>query len=174
MRVTARVNGFREVELNIAELQQKLARGAMRGAITKAARLVTAKAKALAPVSTGLLKKSIRQKVITDTKKNLVTVIIGPSNNVVGQVDRLGNGAITIARPAKYAHLVEFGTAARGSFGRDSVIIEPGNAPQPFMRPAWEATRDTAAEKYKAELAPEIQKAAARIHKSKTRKRNRG
>lgn len=172
MRVTAKVNGFREVELNIAELQQKLARGGMRGAITKAARLVTAKAKALAPVSTGLLKKSIRQKVITNTKKNNVTVVIGPSNNVVGQVDRLGNGVITTARPAKYGHLVEYGTAGRGSYGREGVIIEPGNPPQPFMRPAWEATRDAAAEKYKSELAPEIQKVAARIRKSKTRRKN--
>ncbi len=166
MKVFTKVTGYKQAQHNAKELVDKLHRGGMRGALTKAARLMTAAAKSRAPVgATGLLKKSLKQKVVTNTRKQSVTAYVGPSNNVTGQVDRFGNGKITTVRPAKYAHLVEFGTAARGSYGRKGQTSDPGNPPRPFMRPAYESTREAAINAYKKELGPSIEKTAAKIKK---------
>lgn len=170
MKVTTKVTGYREAAQTVKELTDKIGRGAMRDALTKAARLMTAAAKSRAPVgATGLLKKSIKQKVITNTRKQSVTAYVGPSNNVRGQVDRFGDGDISTVRPAKYAHLVEFGTASRGSYGRKGQTVSPGNPPRPFLRPAYEATKAAAHHKYKTELGPAIEKTAAKIRKRKVR-----
>jgi len=160
-----KVTGFKTIIANVKELEAKIGRGAMREAMTKAARLMTAKAKQNAPKgATGLLKKSIRQKATT-SKKGVVTVYVGPSTKVSGQVDRFGTGDIKTVRPVKYAHLVEFGTAARGSYGRKGAAVSPGNPPKPFMRPAFESTKEAVGKKYKEEMIPAIQRAAARIKK---------
>jgi HK97 gp10 family phage protein len=166
--ISAKVTGAQEARAAVDELANKIGRGAMRDALTKAGRLVVAKVKTLAPVgATGLLKKSIRQKVITKPKKQSVTVLIGPANNVTGQIDRFGNGKIETVRPAKYAHLVEFGTASRGVYGKKGLTISPGNPLKPFMRPAYEQTKVAVREKYAAELGPGIEKTAAKIRKRK-------
>ena len=166
MKVTSTVTGARQARVNVAELTDKLARGAMRFGLTKATRVVTAKVKSLAPVgATGLLKKSIRNKVKTNVKKQSVVAFVGPSNNVSGQVDRFGNGNIETVRPVKYAHLVEFGTVSRGVYGRKGVTVSPGNPPHPFMRPAFEATKGEAVTIYKNELRTGIAKTAATIRK---------
>lgn len=168
------ITGFRDLELSMQELQDKIQRGAMRTALTKAARPMTAAAKRNAPVgATGLLKKSIKQKIITGKKKDkVITALIGPSTKVVGQVDRFGSGHITNVRPSLYAHLVEFGTAARGSYGRKGVVISPGNPPKPFLRPAYEQGKDKATTDYKNELAPAIEQAAARIGRAKKNRKS--
>ncbi len=168
MKITTKVTGAQQARANAAELSDKIARGAMRIGITKAARIMAAKARSLAPVgATGLLKKSIRQKVVTKAKKQSVSGFIGPSNKVSGQVDRFGNGNIETVRPVKYAHLVEFGTGSRGVYGQKGKTVTPGNAPQPFMRPAFEATKNEALTIYKKEVAEGIPKVAAQIRKRK-------
>lgn len=160
-----KVTGFKTIVANAKDLEGKLQRGTIREALTKAARLMTAKAKQNAPVgATGLLKKSIRQKVVT-SKRGAVTAFVGPSTKVSGQVDRFGTGNIQTVRPVKYAHLVEFGSAARGSYGRKGQKVTPGNPPKPFMRPAFESTKESAAKKYKDELVPGLQRTAVRIRK---------
>ncbi|MES2706073.1 MAG: HK97-gp10 family putative phage morphogenesis protein [Verrucomicrobiota bacterium] len=163
---TSNVIGFQQLQLRIRALENKIQRGAMREALTKAARPVTAAAKRNAPKGlTGLLKKSIRQKISTNTRKGSVTAIIGPSKNTSGQYDLHGTGEIVTVRPHKYAHLVEFGTASRGAYHK-GVKVTPGNAPNPFMRSAWEASRAAAAARFKVEMIPAIQRAAARVRAS--------
>jgi HK97 gp10 family phage protein len=170
MKFNTRVTGAREAEAAVKELSDKIGRGAMRDSLTKAARIMTAAVKRGAPTgATGLLKKSIKQKVVTNTRKQMVTAYVGPSNNVTGQVDRFGNGNITTVRPAKYAHLVEYGTASRGGYGRKGEIVTPGNPPRPFMRTAYASTKTTTLDKYKSELGPAIEKTAAKIRKRKVR-----
>jgi len=170
MRVTTRVTGARDAEAAVRELTDKIGRGAMRDSMTKAARMMTAAVKRNAPVGeTGLLKKSIKQKVVTNTRKQMVTAYVGPSNKVTGQVDRFGNGNITTVRPAKYAHLVEYGTAARGSYGRKGETSSPGLPPRPFMRPAYESTKAATHSKYKDELGPAIERIASKIRTRRVR-----
>ncbi len=165
MKVRVKVTGYNQLKFAAASLQDQIERGAMRESLTKAARMVTAAAKRNAPKgATGLLKKSIRQKIVT-TPRKVVVAFIGPSNNVSGQVDLFGNGHIVTVRPVKYAHLVEGGSASRGSYGRKGAKVTPGNAPRPFMRPTFESTKFVAQMKYKEGMIPAIQTAARRIKK---------
>lgn len=160
MKTTVKVTGYQQIKLNVIELEKRIERGAMRESITKAARLTTAAAKRNAPVGrTGLLKKSIKQKVSTSKKKGVVTVVIGASRKTQGQYD-FGNGDIQTVRPSRYAHLVEMGT--------------PQSPPKPFLRPAIESTRQAVRSKFKAEMIPAIQKAAARIKKSQLKSLSNG
>lgn len=168
MPASAKVTGWKELAQNVRELQDRISRGAMRTSLTKAARLTTASAKRKAPRGrTGLLKKSIRQKIVTKVKKNLVIAVIGASTRVSG-VDPLTKKTV---KPARYAHLVEMGTAARGVYGRKGVSITPGNPPKPFLRPALEETKTPVKDKFRAEMKPAIEATAARIYRQKTRRR---
>lgn len=165
MKVNVKVNGYNQLKFAASSLQDQIERGAMRESITKAARLVTAAAKRNAPKgATGLLKKSIRQKVTTTARK-AVLVLIGPSKRVTGQYDLAGTGNIITVRPVNYAHLVEMGSATRGSYGRKGVKVSASSRPQPFMRPAFESTKFVAMAQYKAGMVPAIQNAARRIKK---------
>ena len=168
MKTTVKVEGFQVAKLNVSALEKQITRGAQRVALTKAARVMTAAVKSKAPVGrTGLLKKSIRQKVKTNVRRATVTAWIGPSNNVIG-TDPLTGKKI---RPAKYGHLVELGTASRGVYGRKGVMMTPGNPPQPFMRPAYESNKDKVTKQYAEMIGPAIEQAAARIHRKLSKKR---
>ncbi len=162
MKFNVQITGYREALVNAKTLEDKIGRGASRIAMTKAARIVAAAARSNAPVRSGLLKKSIKVKVSTKAKRNEVSARIGPSNKTVGSDPKTGKPT----RPAKYAHLVEFGTASRGVYGHKGKTVTPGNPPQPFLRPAYESTRAKATQIYGAEMGPAIEKAAARISKS--------
>ena len=163
MKVSVRVAGWAKVTSNIEELERRITRGSMRGALTKSGRIMAAKAKAGAPIGrTGLLKKSIKQGVKTNQKKNTVIARIGASTKVTG-VDPLTGEPV---KPSKYLHLVEFGTASRGSFGKKGESITPGNPPKPFMRQAFESTKSEVRDRYFGELQSEIKKTAAKIYKT--------
>ena len=57
--------------------------------------------------------------------------------------------------PGRYLHLVEFGSSRIG--------------PNPFMRGAFESTKEDVSAKYHAELVTAIPRIAAKIHKTSTR-----
>ena len=166
MKVKAKVAGWAKLSTNIAELERRIARGAMRAALTKSGRIMTAKAKASAPVGrTGLLKKSIKQKISTNQKRNLVTARIGASTVVTG-TDPLTGKAV---KPSKYLHLVEFGTTSRGVWGKKEFKTTPGNPPRPFMRQSFESTKGEVKTKYFDGMKDGISKAAAKIYKTSQR-----
>lgn len=160
MKVTAKVYGYVQVKISAKELEGRINRGATRDAMAKAARIVAAAAKRNAPVGrTGLLKKSIKQKVKNYPQKGQVLALIGPSRRTVGQYDFEGKGNIVNVRPAHYAHLVENGG--------------PHNPPKPFLRPAIESTRAEATAKFGSEMGPAIERTAARIARNGTAKLTR-
>jgi len=92
-----------------------------RPAVREAAKLLRSEMKALAPKDTGTLKRSIKTKVITFKRLVGVMAIVGSENKRQSVVR---DGKMMVANPAKYAHLVEFGT--EHSVGK------------PFMRPAFD------------------------------------
>lgn len=63
-------------------------------------------------------------------------------------------------------HLLEFGTAPHMIKG----WMHPGSRKQPFLRPAFEATKDQVIEVLGKEIGPELEKQAARMAKKKARK----
>jgi HK97 gp10 family phage protein len=129
-----------------AELEKRLKRGAIRIALTNAATPVLRRVKALCPVDTGLLKKSLKRKVTTNKRRNSVSVIIGADKNVKGEK----NGKKV--RPARYIHAVE-----RGHGGPHAA------PPKPFLRPAYESTHAEVQRIYAAELKPAIERRAAQL-----------
>jgi HK97 gp10 family phage protein len=124
----------------------RLTTGSMRDALTKAARPMARKAKSLAPKETGLLKKSIKTKIITYPRISQVIALIGSDRNVSGT--HKGKKR----QPSKYSHLVEFGHGGP----------HPA-APHPFLRPAYESEKDTTLAIYNRELGPAIERVATRL-----------
>jgi HK97 gp10 family phage protein len=167
------VTGFQQIAINIRLLEKKLGRGAMRVALTKSARLVVADAKRRVPVRTGTLKKSLRAKVKTYVRRGTVMAIIGPSRSASAQADFGDGKGIQTLRPAKYSHLVEFGTATKGVRYNPGAVQEPGNPPKPFLRPALESTKDAARATFAAEIGPAIQQEAAKIRRASMRAASR-
>lgn len=122
-------------KLSMLEKQSTVNR-MLRPGVREAASAVRKKAKELAPAESGLLRRSIASKNMTIAGK-VVVAIVGPRTDRTEHViRRFPDGRVigVKANPAKYAHLVEFGTAGGGRGG------PAARAPQPFMRPAWDGT----------------------------------
>lgn len=120
--------------------------------------------------ATGRLKKSI------SSETNNVRGAGGKNVQVAGRV--------YVAKPKKggrsarrYAHLVEYGVAphavGKGSKlkkrGRTEAnqtgIMHPGQAPRPFMRPAWDTKQSEAAKKIETVVRVELEKEIAKLAK---------
>tara|TARA_R110000868_G_scaffold25149_3_gene98218 strand:+ start:2306 stop:2806 length:501 start_codon:yes stop_codon:yes gene_type:complete len=165
--MTTKLEGFKELETALAEIEKKAtAKGVMRRALKKAAQPVVDAAIGFAPEGpTGNLKKSItistklskrqaakNRKLVADGKA-AVEMFIGPDYNVAG----------------RHAHLVEFGTGPHINGGTFAGSQHPGTAPQPFMRPAWDAEGRKTLDRLGKEMWSEIEKTAARAAKKAAR-----
>lgn len=118
------------------ELRRQLAkagsRGVKRAARTATGRSMTAVARAarrLAPKDEGVLRKSIGKRTKT-TRSGDVSTIVGP---------RSGNWLRAHGRPANLASLLEYGTRHQ--------------APQPFIRPAFDGQRGNVSTTFRRVLA---------------------
>ena len=142
----ARLEGIEKAIADAKALERRIKRGGMRTALNKATTPILRKAKALAPRESGLLRRSLKKKVITNTKTDAVTVMIGADKSVTGTYKG------KTRKPSRYLHLVELG---RGG-------PHPA-APRPFLRPAYESTKNEAVEIYKKELKGAIEKRTAKL-----------
>jgi HK97 gp10 family phage protein len=143
-----RLEGIDKTIAAAKELERRIKRGGMRTALNKATTPTLQKARRLAPRESGLLRKSLKKKVTTNTREDTVTVIIGSDKSVSGTFKGEKR------TPARYAHLVEMGHGGPHSA-----------APHPFLRPAWESTKIEVQRIYKAELKGAIEKRTARLAK---------
>jgi HK97 gp10 family phage protein len=136
-------NGIAEIEgvtqtLNaFALLGNRIRKKGVRRAVTKTSRSISKIAKSNAPRETGLLKKSIGQKVKTYPSGNVVG-IIGPRYGfrraVKVKISKRGKRSLRLGKkgeegkryrnPVNYAHLVELGTKRSRA--------------KPFLKPARE------------------------------------
>ena len=125
--------GDKQLAWNLRALPQKVKKKVVGKAMKAGAAVVAKAARQLAPVETGLLKRAIRAKA---------------TRNGNGKVYVAGNVAADtpygFRRPAKYAHLVEFGTRH--------------SAAKPFIRPAMEAKRSAAFDAVAAKARQEFEK----------------
>ena len=109
-------------------LPQNVGRNVLRGGVSAAARVIVTEARVRAPASTGTLRRSIIQKQIRElsdlTRQTFyVTVRHGKKYRKQG---RKG----TLSQDAYYARWVEYGTSKM--------------AARPFLRPAFECTKEPA------------------------------
>lgn len=117
-----RVVGAKKIQMNLANLvdQKTMGNKVLKPAIRKGLRVVLKNARKKVPQKTGSLSKSMG---VGFKKKTIIGMV-----RVKPKYDATINGKHIV--PAKYAHLVEFGTK---------------NAPaRPFLRPALEESRNEA------------------------------
>ena len=186
------INVFGDVQLidGLTRLQNKLQRKVVKDAIRRGLVPIRAKARRNAPRGdSGLLKKAIKSKV---TRMLSGKVFVDPGVvSVDGKVVKFRTKNLTkkeatrqrfeylnkeraagkrIIRPAKYAHLVEFGTryGAKGQMTTNNgpkkirKRAHAATAAHPFMRPALEASRNEVLNI----MRQEIQKALNELEKS--------
>ena len=134
----ARISATSEIDRVLKALPDKTRRNVTRGAVSKAARIVVKEMKARAPVGpTGNLKASIGQIGVRDPGPQKLTRQVGA---LKGKGTRF---------KGYHAHLVEFGTSVA--------------APHPFIRPAWDATRNEALKVIGISLGKGVEKQALKL-----------
>lgn len=144
------VVGLPELAQKLRVLGDRMA-DAIMAAVTAGAMVIQNEAKALAPVRSGTLRRSI----------------------VIEKIDKSSSGATVAIGPSEpYGKYIEFGTGvyAEGGGGRQtpwtfqagdgSWVTTRGMKPKPFMRPAYDSKRTEALKEIEATLRIVAEKAA--------------
>lgn len=116
MKTTVHVEGLKELDAALSQFTERKRRDIGRKALQSGGEITARAARDLAPVDEGHLRESI------DVSGTLSRAQRGKHKKAAEQERFVGPG------PHPQAHLREFGG--------------DGNAPQPYMRPAWEGTKD--------------------------------
>src|SRR4051812_47249427 len=95
--------GDKQLERVFKTLGERVQRKVLRSAVSVAATPVVKAAKQNANKESGLLKKSLGKKIVTNKQKQSVTAVIGPRRDVSGTYKGKRR------KPSRYAHLVEKG-----------------------------------------------------------------
>ena len=164
MASTVRLSGFSQLEEELAKVSKAVGKGAVRRALKKSAEPMAEIARGLAPDDPATNGKDLKSSIVVGVKLNgrqtklhrrmfrddkaAVEMFVGPSY-------LLGDGG-------RHGHLLEFGTSAFVNKGRYAGTQNPGIAPQPFMRPAWDQDHMPLLERLGKEMWDEIQKSVAR------------
>lgn len=147
-------------------LSQKVQQNVAEKAIRWAVHPTVERIKQLAPADTHALRASIGVRHKYYKRGGLWYSVIGPRN---GKYDTPKG----VKEPAYYAYLVEFGHLPKGA-GRLSEktreSMRKGAAKHPFMRPAWEQTREEVLERLKSKFSEELKVAIQRTSNSRRRR----
>lgn len=133
MKVTAKITGFTELRATLAQLPRAVETGVVRRVLKRRAEPIADMARTLAPVDTGELKASIA-----------VTTKLSRRHR---RQRKKSDTNVHIAA-APLAHLQEYGTRH--------------HAPQPFMRPAWDAHKGNLVGDISVDMWAEIKKTVER------------
>ena len=143
-----KLTGFKEMDLVLRQLPNRTAKNVADRAIKNALAPVAAAANGMLP-------------------KGMPPVIVNKKLNKSQSREFRGTESETVrvmfvGSPSPRAHLEEFGTGPR--FHKSGKYVGIMRA-RPFMRPAWDATKQQVLDRLKADLASEIEKAVGRIAK---------
>ena len=139
IKVTVKVEGMAALRDALSELPKATSKNVMRRVLNKRAAPIAEKADSLVPVDRGDLKKSIRVGTVLSPRARRAHQRPGP----------LAVEVLVGPGPHPQAHLQEFGTQHHGA--------------QPYMRPAWDASKDTLLTDIGKDIAEEIEKARKRL-----------
>lgn len=172
MSVSVKVSGFRELDRALALLPKAAAKATLIRTLKKAAQPMADHASALAPVDTGELRSSIivSSKLANNIGKREFHEVMkaGGTRKEAGKAMHL---ARSTAQGQSFA--VVYMGPSQAKSKRDGIkrmAQEFGtirHAPNPYMRPAWEAKKMSSLEIIRRELAQEIMNTARRIGVSK-------
>lgn len=127
----ARVSGLERWQRVLARVPVE-ARREIQGAIDEGAERMVSLSRSLAPVDSGELRDSI----VSSRDGGPAYAAFRPGRaSDLGAVVTAGNTRV------RYAHLIEFGTAAHVVGGKFAGARHPGTAPRPFFYPAWRALK---------------------------------
>lgn len=143
------MHGLRELSDALKALPRKLERRILNAALMTGAREMEKEAKLLAPRATGTLQRNIRARPGRPDGHN-ATVIVGVRKLTGRQVARLKAKGKAADDPF-YWRFLEFGTARMPA--------------RPFLRPAFEAKKLSAADTIKKALRVRIEKEAAKLRR---------
>lgn len=151
----------------------------LKKAIRVGGKVVQPRVKAATPRKTGLLKQAIGLKVAAGTKKTVAFAVVGARSKVKKEVRRPNRkgrrrkgGKAIFQWPAKYQHLVEFGTEPHDRPGREAGVSKkgkplaarrkmgrhPGAKAQPFIERAWRGVAKRTMDEVGRALGDEIKK----------------
>ncbi|MFE3839417.1 HK97-gp10 family putative phage morphogenesis protein [Pseudogemmobacter sonorensis] len=154
MKMTVKTTGFADLDKALSEIEKTSTRKAvMRRALIEAAEPMARKARANAPVLEGDLQESVDVSTkLSDRQKRL--------HKKMFKNDKAAVEVFVGAGPLSSAHNQEFGNEH--------------NAPQPFMRPAWDAEAMPTLNRLGTEMWSEIDKQAQRAARKAARDQQRG
>lgn len=173
MKVDLKVDGLDDLDRLLGELPEATARNTLRRAGVKAAEPMVERMKTLAPVRIGRLKAGIAATAVSGGNAAGKAAYAGAMNSggskgeavaAMRTAQREAGGqplsiVVSVGPTGKWgkriAHLVEFGTTH--------------SKPEPFIRPAFDATKDEVIAGVKRELGAEIDKATARLAKKRAK-----
>lgn len=169
------MSGTNELDRAIKELGDKITHGPAKKALEAAVQPMVDRMKQMAPVETGALRESIGFKTKRYRRSKNTLALVGPKSGTMWQT---GPDTVTMGRnPARYAHLVEYGHAqvhggrkTKGKSIRKNTISGKGFIePKPFMRPAWDATKDQVYDTIRAQFGAEVIANANRMRRRKAK-----
>lgn len=129
MRLTVRLSGLDALSLKVRYLRDA-ARTGLRFGVSEAAGMFEAEAKTDAPAKTGRLRDSIHTGTVTDEDQRQ---------------------ELSVSPDTPYAHRIEFGFIGTDSLGRNY-----HQAPEPYMRPAFDAKEDEARDAIKSGVLDQL------------------
>lgn len=153
MSETIRLSGFKELDSALERLSKAAGKGVLRRAGKTALEPIADAARSMAPNDPNTGGFDLVKSITVGTK--LSKRQQGLHRKTVRD-DKASVEVFVGAGPLPQAHLQEFGTIK--------------HAPQPFMRPAWEAGKMKVLEDLKKELWAEVEKAAARAARKAARR----
>lgn len=145
-----KLDGFKELAAAMRELPERVAKNALRSAVSSAAAVVRDEAKLRAPVDTGEMKRDIMIKRERDAKGGPMVATYSVYVRS-GKKSRLAGKKRNVQRDSFYWRFVEYGTAKMPA--------------QPFMRPAFQAKKEAAIDAMREKLDARIQKEATELSK---------
>ena len=151
----AQIIGDKQLLANLNALAPKVKKRIMKPAMRKGGQVIAKRAKLKVPKRSGFLRKALRA---LPTKNGNVKIYVNPK--VSGWYKE------EFVRPAKYAHLVEFGTAfiAKGTPSKRGKLLTRDHAAtpaKPFLRPALNEGKDDAFKAVTAEAQKQFGKLAS-------------
>lgn len=155
-----KIDGVEDVEKALAKLGKKVASKVVKTAVRKGSKLILKSARALVPVETGALKKSLGIKRKIYRRSGVMVDIVGPRKGF----EKTGPDGKT-RNPVNYAHLVEFGGVVRGVGRRGKGKLLGARKAHSFLRKAYDENNFRALQAIEREAAAGIQRAVREVKK---------
>lgn len=151
------VVGAKEIENLLKRLPERVAKNVTTGALRAGAAVIARQARANVrnspSIDSGLLVRNITSRARKRSKKGSAVVSVGVARKTA-MVVRKGREKAVKVSPARYAHLVEFGTEHSPA--------------EPFLRPALDEKGDEAIARIGAAMGKGIEREARKLAQGKT------